>query len=75
MKKREIDALRDAATRPGGWGLFMRKTTEKLAEQGLFVKEKHPSYGDQFKITESGMAAYLEATKDEVKSSRTRRLA
>ena len=75
MKKREIDALRDAATRPGGWGLFMRKTTEKLAERGFFEKVKHPSYGNQFRITEAGMAAYLEATKDEVKSSRAQRFA
>ncbi len=75
MKKREIDALRDAATRPGGWGLFMRKTTEKLAEQGFFVKEKHPSYGPQFKLTDAGMAAYLEATKDEAQPSRAQRFA
>jgi hypothetical protein len=60
MNKREMDALRDAATRPGGWGLFHPKTTEKLAGLGYFEKEQHPSYGKQWRITAAGIAKYDE---------------
>ncbi|TYO65564.1 hypothetical protein FXV83_16670 [Bradyrhizobium hipponense] len=61
MKSREIEALKDAATRPGGWGLFKQKTTAKLPELGYFVKEKHPAYGNQFRITDAGRAALAAA--------------
>lgn len=53
---RDRQALLDAANRPGGWGLFMRKTTEKLALKGYFEKVQHPSYGPQFRITDAGRA-------------------
>jgi hypothetical protein len=66
MNKREFNALRDAATRPGGWGLFMQKSTEKLAGLGYFEKAKHPSYGNQWRITAAGIAAY-DAAKVEQK--------
>ncbi|MCS3449814.1 hypothetical protein M2222_001365 [Bradyrhizobium elkanii] len=61
MNKREIEALQDAAGRPGGWGLFKQKSTAKLAELGYFVKEKHPAYGNQFRITDAGRAALAAA--------------
>jgi hypothetical protein len=57
LNKREAVALFDAAKRPGGWGLFFPKTTAKLAERGFFIKEKHPVYGMQWRITASGHAA------------------
>ena len=61
MKKREIEALQDAANRPGGWGLFKQKSTASLAGRGYFVKAKHPAYGNQFQITEAGRAALAAA--------------
>jgi hypothetical protein len=63
MTKREIIALKDAADRIGGWGLFNRKTTEKLAEQGYFEKAQHPNYGNQWRITDAGRAALVVASR------------
>jgi len=60
LTTRETIALRDAAGRPGGWGLFNRKTTDRLALLGYFEKERHPSYGMQWKITDAGRAALAE---------------
>jgi hypothetical protein len=57
LDKRSRQALLDAAERPGGWGLFHPKTTAKLAERGFFVKERHPGYGMQWRITAEGLAA------------------
>ncbi len=57
MNKREIQALKEADDRQGGWGLFLRKTTEKLAAQGLFEKAHHPALGMQWRITEAGREA------------------
>lgn len=54
---REMIALSDAANRPGGWALFNRKTTERLAEKGYFETAKHPAYGDRLRITEAGREA------------------
>jgi hypothetical protein len=61
MKIREIEALREAADRPGGWGLFKRSTTEKLAAKGYFEKAIHPAYGTHWRITKAGRAALAEA--------------
>ncbi|MGJ4945030.1 hypothetical protein ACQR1W_31005 [Bradyrhizobium sp. HKCCYLS1011] len=63
MNARELKALQEAADRPDGWGLFQPKTTTKLAECGFFVKEKHPVYGMQWRITEAGRAALAEVSK------------
>jgi hypothetical protein len=60
MNTLEREALLDAANRPGGWGLFKSKTTEKLAAKGYFVKERHPHYGMQWRITDAGRAALAE---------------
>lgn len=57
MKIREMEALKDAAERPGGWGLFKRATTEKLAAKGYFEKATHPAYGEQWRITDAGRSA------------------
>jgi hypothetical protein len=59
---RENLALRDAAARPGGWGLYYPKTTAKLAERGFFVKERHHGYRMQWRITDAGRHA-LSTTK------------
>lgn len=67
MNKLDFMALKDAADRSDGWALFRRKTTERLAEtQGWFVKCEHPSYGQQFKITAAGRAAYEAAKRGEI---------
>ena len=60
LKLREHYALKDAADRPGGWGLFKRSTTEKLAERGYFERAEHPAYGMQWRITDLGRAALLQ---------------
>lgn len=60
LTKRKWLALRDAAQRPGGWGLFMAKTTAKLADAGYFAREDHPAYGMQWRITPAGLALYQE---------------
>ena len=54
---RELIALRDAANRPGGWGLFNPKTTARLAAAGYFVRDHHPGYGMQWRITDAGRKA------------------
>ena len=58
---RERVALKDAANRPGGWGLFNPKTTAKLSKRGFFVLERHPGYGMRYRITAAGRAALAEA--------------
>jgi hypothetical protein len=60
LSMREIHTLQDAL-QWGGWGLFKRKTTERLAERGYFEKKPHPAYGQQFFITDAGRAALAEA--------------
>ncbi len=54
---REKIALRDAAKRHDGWGLFHPKTTAKLAARGFFAKDRHPIYGMRWRITEAGRKA------------------
>lgn len=56
----EFAALKDAADRPGGWALFRRKTTERLAAHGWFERATHPTYGEQWKITSVGFAEYVD---------------
>jgi hypothetical protein len=63
MTKLEYRAVRDAATHPGGWALFNRKTTERLAGKGWFMEAVHPAYGRSFKITQAGLAAYEEGKR------------
>lgn len=63
LKLREMCALKDAIDRPGGWGLFMRATTEKLAAKGYFKKELHQALGMQWRITDAGRTAYAEASR------------
>lgn len=57
LTQRDRVALRDAAYRSGGWGLFFPKTTAKLAERGLFERAEHPSYGERWRITDAGRDA------------------
>lgn len=64
LGKREIIALLDATKSPGGWGLFNRKSTEKLAARGYFERAEHRAYGMQWRITDAGRAA-LSAAKGE----------
>jgi len=56
MSTRERKALR-LATEAGGWAFFLPKTTETLAEKGFFIKEQHPVYGMQWRITAAGRDA------------------
>ncbi len=65
MTNRERIALLDAAKRTDGWGLFNPKTTAKLAERGLFVKERHPVYGMQWRITKAGRALLADQNEQE----------
>lgn len=58
LTEREWLALKDAAERPGGWGLFKQKSTESLATLGYFVKDTHQEYGAQWRITGAGGLAY-----------------
>ncbi|WP_316200863.1 MULTISPECIES: hypothetical protein [unclassified Bradyrhizobium] len=60
---REKLALKDAVEHPEGWGLFNPKTTAALAARGYFAKQKHQSYGMQWRITEAGREAYSEASQ------------
>ena len=71
MNNRERMALLEAANRRDGWGLFNQKTTQKLAGRGFFVKEKHPVYGMQWRITEAGREA-LAADGAELKGGQKR---
>ncbi|WP_316207355.1 hypothetical protein [Bradyrhizobium sp. SZCCHNR3118] len=57
MNAREKQALEEAASRLDGWGLFLPKTTAKLAAKGYFEKAEHPSLGNQWRITAAGRAA------------------
>ncbi len=59
----EIRALLEAAARPGGWALFKRKTTTKLAARGWFEPARHPLHGDVFRITAAGRAVLAEARR------------
>lgn len=63
LTKREVIALKDAARRPGGWGLFNRKTTDRLATIGCFEKAKHSMYGMQWRITPAGRALLEQDSK------------
>lgn len=64
MNNREIEALKDAAERPGGWGFFKRSTTDKLAAKGYFEKAMHPVYGMQWRIVDAGRVALNSALQD-----------
>lgn len=57
----EMEALKDAADRPGGWALFKRRTTEKLVPKGWFEPAKHPVYGNIYRITDAGREALTAA--------------
>ena len=60
----EIRALLEAAQRPGGWALFKRKTTAKLASRGWFEPAEHPMYGPVFRITPAGRAVLAEVRRE-----------
>lgn len=58
LTARERAALAEAAEKyRDGWGLFKARTTASLAERGFFVKERHPAYGMQWRITDAGRTA------------------
>jgi len=58
--RHERAALIDAVSR-NGWGLFLRTTTARLGQLGLFAKEQHPAYGMQWRLTPAGQLAAAEA--------------
>jgi hypothetical protein len=60
----EIRALLEAAQRPGGWALFKRKTTAKLAGRGWFEPAEHPLHGQVFRITAAGRAVLAQAKRE-----------
>jgi hypothetical protein len=60
----EIRALLEAAQRPGGWALFKRKTTAKLASRGWFEPAEHPLHGPVFRITPAGRAVLAQVKRE-----------
>jgi hypothetical protein len=71
LKLRERCALKDAANRPGGWGLFKKSSTEALARRGFFERAKHPAYGEQWRITDAGRQALANSEASAVSGDRT----
>jgi hypothetical protein len=62
LTKRQLQCLKEACSRPGGWQFFMPSTTKKLAALGYFEKAVHDRLGAQWRVTAAGRAAYEQAT-------------